>query len=820
MVITLILYHVDKSKIRRCSSEAHRISPQKHIHYSQHQHPYPKQSYSIYNGMAKGGNSHRNTLKNDHKPFKSKHATKGQLKNQFKGKVEKTSSSGSSSKPLNKVARKNLAKQLKEHKILETKLTKKLFEGNSGAQKVITIICMTNDLSPIGIADQLFSQDEQKFKFEYPSVTDINISKFKSNLKIILPNQENILQILDAAKVSDFVVFGISAKQEVEQGYGETILRALLAQGIGSVVGVLPNVVSAYPKRNLQLDIKQSLQSFFKHFFPAEDKLYALELDSDNANCLRYICQKFPQLVTWRDSRGWLIADKLYSDEGYEGIVIEGTCRGAGFNVNRLVHIPGYGDFQVDKIEKLNKNAAKSRNEMQIDDVIEQTYLPDASQDILDELNPDFQEVQDDDADMWYDDLEDDDLGVRSEGKLYFNDDGISKSKLNKKVPKGASEYQSRWFVDDVLDEDASDLEELEDNDGDAEEAMDDNQEIVDDTITEYAESDMHIDLSPEEEQRQLEEYRNAAAHEDLEFPDEIELHPNESAKERLKGYRGVKSLANCEWDVDEQDLEKPSIWNRLLRVANFKATRNKLNKDFIKNVQAQPGSSIKLFIRAPKFILEQVNTTSKPFVVYDLLEHEHKLAVTNFSFENWEDYETPIKNKDTIVVQYGPRRQIINPVFNQASNNSNNVHKQENFQHPGMMTIATAIAPALFTNSPVIFFKSGENGSIQFIGKGSYLGCDHTRIVAERIVLTGHPVKIHKRVVTVRYMFFNPEDINYFKAIGLFTKSGRLGFIKESLGTHGYFKANFDGKLTSQDVVAMSMYKRVWPEMSSLYTE
>ena len=426
MVITLILYHVDKSKIRRCSSEAHRISPQKHIHYSQHQHPYPKQSYSIYNGMAKGGNSHRNTLKNDHKPFKSKHATKGQLKNQFKGKVEKTSSSGSSSKPLNKVARKNLAKQLKEHKILETKLTKKLFEGNSGAQKVITIICLTNDLSPIGIADQLFSQDEQKFKFEYPSVTDINISKFKSNLKIILPNQKNILQILDAAKVSDFVVFGISAKQEVEQGYGETILRALLAQGIGSVVGVLPNVVSAYPKRNLQLDIKQSLQSFFKHFFPAEDKLYALELDSDNANCLRYICQKFPQLVTWRDSRGWLIADKLYSDEGYEGIVIEGTCRGAGFNVNRLVHIPGYGDFQVDKIEKLNKNAAKSRNEMQIDDVIEQTYLPDASQDILDELNPDFQEVQDDDADMWYDDLEDDDLGVRSEGKLYFNDDGIS----------------------------------------------------------------------------------------------------------------------------------------------------------------------------------------------------------------------------------------------------------------------------------------------------------------------------------------------------------------------------------------------------------
>ena len=41
-----------------------------------------------------------------------------------------------------------------------------------------------------------------------------------------------------------------------------------------------------------------------------------------------------------------------------------------------------------------------------------------------------------------------------------------------------------------------------------------------------------------------------------------------------------------------------------------------------------------------------------------------------------------------------------------------------------------------------------------------------------KRVVLTGHPIKIHKRVVTIRYMFFNREDINYFKAVSLFTKT------------------------------------------------
>ncbi|CAK9437412.1 uncharacterized protein LODBEIA_P17900 [Lodderomyces beijingensis] len=775
--------------------------------------------------MAKGGNSHRNTLKNDHKPFKSKHATKGQLKNQYKGKVEKSASSGSVSKPLDKVARKNLAKQLKGNKILESKLAKSLFEGNSGAQKIITIICLTNDLSPVDIANQLFNQDKEQpqAEFSYPGISNLQIKKFKSNFKVILPNQNSILDVLDAAKVADFVVFGVSATQEVDAAYGEKVLRALLAQGIGSVVGVLPNLATAYPKRNLQLDVKQSLQSFFNHFFPAEDKLYMLESDSENSNCLRYLCQKFPQSVTWRDSRSWLVADTLTATE--DGIVVEGVCRGTGFNVNRLVHIPGFGDFQVDKIEKIAKSSSKNRNEMQIDEDVENSFLPDDSRDTLDELNPEpIDDALVDEDNMWDDNGA---FGVRSEGKIYFDDDA-SASQIAKRVPRGTSEYQKKWFVEDVLDENASDLEDEEaEAEVEEEEVMAEEEEEGEEgqkegafinATTDYADSEMHIDLSPEEEQRQLEEFRKAAK-EDLEFPDEIELNPQDSAIKTLSAYRGVKSLANCDWEVDEKDVEKPSIWHRLLRISNFRATKNRVNKEFIKHVQIQPGNRIKLLIKAPTAIFENVEVNVKPFTVYELLEHEHQLAMVNFSFENWEEYETPIANKEAMIVQYGPRRQLINPIFNQGSNTRNNVHKQENYQHQGMSTIATAIAPVLFTNAPVVYFKPGETkGDVEFIGKGSYLGCDHTRIIAERIVLTGHPVKIHKKVVTVRYMFFNAQDINFFKAVGLFTKSGRSGFIKESLGTHGYFKANFDGKLTSQDVVAMSLYKRVWPEISTMY--
>jgi pre-rRNA-processing protein TSR1 len=37
--------------------------------------------------------------------------------------------------------------------------------------------------------------------------------------------------------------------------------------------------------------------------------------------------------------------------------------------------------------------------------------------------------------------------------------------------------------------------------------------------------------------------------------------------------------------------------------------------------------------------------------------------------------------------------------------------------------------------------------------------------------------------------MFFNKEDIKYFRPVELYTKFGLRGKIKDSLGTHGLMK-------------------------------
>ncbi|KAM7358218.1 tsr1 ribosome assembly factor [Cochliomyia hominivorax] len=774
-------------------------------------------------------------LKQANKSHKTgRHRSKGAIDNALKGKVSNTAVSHKHKQIQRKEQRRNQMNQLRKNKREEALALKRQLGGQNTAPFLVCILPMHLQVDPHSALSILECCDEEAVVERTGSgVTYINLPRFKQRFAFVIPpvGRGNELAVLDYLKVCDTTLMLTSAamgEDDVFDKWGHRIYNMISAQSIPTPIVALMDLESLNPKR--RSGAKAAAQKFISKLLPKE-KVMQLDTNSEGLNVMRRIGGQKKNIIHNRNNRPHLFGDHVEfipnpnpsEDEGL--LKVTGFLRGTPLDVNGLVHIAGLGDFQMSQIDAPQDpyKLDKSRNQEMLREVrIVAKADPNRQTSLQSENIPDPMDAEQ----TW-----------PTEDEIEQSQLETKKIKLIKRVPKGYSAYQAAWIPDveevevkdnenedeDMDDDDEEDDESEDDEDefmscenksfdGEYEKHDSDTEEFVDTaSVSDAAMNDEKYDLQMDfqEERETMKKIKEARI--DQMWPDEIDTPLDIPARTRFQKFRGLESFRTSPWDPKEN---LPSDYARIYQFQNFDRTKRRIINEAKEIDGAVPGWYITIHVAnvpASKWSAFKSAQQTDNVILYGLLPHEHQMSVMNVVLKSMPDTEVPIKSKERLIIQCGYRRFVVNPIFSQHTNGDK--HKFERYFRPQTTVCATFYAPIQFSPAPVLAFKTNPDSTLTMVARGCLLSCNPDRIILKRVVLSGHPMRINRKSATIRYMFFNKEDVEYFKPVKLRTKCGRLGHIKESLGTHGHMKCYFDGQLRSYDTVFMYLFKRVYPK-------
>ncbi|XP_067645010.1 pre-rRNA-processing protein TSR1 homolog isoform X2 [Eurosta solidaginis] len=669
-----------------------------------------------------------------------RHRSKGAIENVLKGRVSLKAVSHKHKQEQSREQRRNQMNQIRKKKREEARMEKLRLGTENSAPFMICVLPMHQQIDAKSALAIIESCDEGAIiQRTETGATYINLPRFKQRFCFIIPptGQGNEVVVLDYLKVCDTTLLLTSAamgENDIFDRWGLRIFNMISAQGIPTPIVALMDLESINPKK--RCDMKSTVQKFISRVLPKE-KVMQLDSNAEGLNLMRRIGGQKKNTLPNQTNRPHLFCDSVDIENNFNQnednitLKVSGFLRGAPLDENSLVHIPGFGDFQMQQIStapdvfKINKRSDNIQFQIRLADPQKQTSLQR-------ENVPDAMDAEQ----TW-----------PTEEEIKLAQHETKTTKLIKRVPKGWSKYQAAWIPDDEAVE-ADDISGKDDSDYDNEECEDKNQEndefmscedqsfegeihkpesdkeeyVETGSVSDAAINDEKYDLQMDfhEERETMKKIKEARV--DELWPDEIDTPLDVDARDRFQKYRGLESFRTSPWDPKEN---LPYDYARIYQFKNFDRTKRRVIAE----------------------------------------------AKEAYGFH------------------------------------------YERYFRPHTTVCATFYAPIQFPPAPVLAFKLNPDSTLALVARGCLLSCNPDRVVLKRIVLSGHPMRINRKSATVRYMFFNKEDVDYFKPVKLRTKCGRLGHIKESLGTHGHMKCIFDGQLRSYDTVFMYLYKRVYPK-------
>ncbi|TYI42812.1 hypothetical protein ES332_A01G124700v1 [Gossypium tomentosum] len=740
-----------------------------------------------------------------------------------------------------RAARLQRSKMLREQKKEALLKEKRASSGSASPPRVILLFPLSASVNVSSLAEDILRLLSADVGGAFSST--VVSSEYKLRATVLHAPHGDLLSCMEMAKVADLIAFVASATEQSTCDYidsfGSQCLSVFRSLGLPSTVVFIRDLPPELKRRN---DAKKIVTSSLTSEFPEDCKFYPADTKDDLHKFMWLFKEQRLTTPHWRNQRPYLIAQKVDmvpDDSSPEKctLLLTGYMRAHSLSVNQLVHVSGAGDFQLNRIEIMKDsiplNARKDHNAMDSDDI--------QDAEIIHSLAPDPSSQEP----LLVENVPDPLAGEQTwptEVEMAEAERNQKQKRLRKRaLPRGTSEYQAAWIVDDTDGEDSgveNDGDDDEDDDGmllDEGESGFPSQEDTNNSDFEEDQASLHLRDSDEEtendsvmmegdnmtrEQIEDEIKKIKEAHaEDEEFPDEVDTPLDVPARKRFAKYRGLKSFRTSSWDPKES---LPPEYARIFAFDNFARTQKHVVAKALKVEQegrddcAPVGSFARFYIKeVPFHVASKLCAASRtaPIVLCGLLQHESKMSVLHFSIKKHDSYDAPIKSKEELIFNVGFRQFVARPIFSTDNINSDK-HKMERFLHAGHFSIASIYAPISFPPLPLIALKSAAGaGTPAVAAVGSLRSIDPDRIILKKIILTGYPQRVSKLKATVRYMFHNPEDVRWFKPVEVWTKCGRRGRVKEPVGTHGAMKCIFNGGLQQHDTVCISLYKRAYPK-------
>ncbi|KAA8499720.1 Pre-rRNA-processing protein TSR1-like [Porphyridium purpureum] len=605
------------------------------------------------------GTRHRSVLSQKNKPFKSRHASKGEQKRALKGRVNVVEQGARTAKGARVASFKENKKLARDALIRQRRglsVDSSAASVEPAAPFLVAVLPLTHDADVSFILqqfDQVMDSGEVKTPERCVQQLGVECRTYVLGKKLLakgapvrrvsfvpLPRASEIyshshppsyqqeqeakyiLRVLDVGKVADMLllVTGPGAVQKLD-ALSLAVLCAVRCQGIPTTFSVAHGSQDENNALSASVPHKQKdmLYAGCSKIFENEQKrerarLLAAESLGDESelrphvifssldsfNVLRLLVGKAcKRSLSWREKYSYMLAEHMsvHVDENSKRKVrLDGYVRGVvSLDANRLVHVTGVGTFAVDRI-------VRQKDPCALREAHGGMQIDDECAEIvIDERTEQLAEPLTHEAEPDLLNMEQTWPPEDGDGEMELDiesksDPKTAETKVGSEKPHGVAVPNGHYVEDE--DEDDGELP--------PEILLPDEprrrREVGHESDDRDEGDDEMADIADADEAA-----RKEAREEDAAWPDEVDTPAGQPARERFARYRGLKSFRTSPWDPNEL---LPSSYGTIFRFQDFAATR----KQVLEGVQqrerslsqepgvtgARPGTYVGIILQLP----------------------------------------------------------------------------------------------------------------------------------------------------------------------------------------------------------------------------